>query len=352
MTEKLLSVKSSWEKLRETTKPIFIYGTGNGADKVLDEFERLGIKIHGVCASEGFVRKRDFRGFQVQSVNSVIENYEDCIIAPVFASSIPEICNFIKDLTIKTTVIMPVVPVFGNTLFNREYVETHLKELENSRSLLFDEESKRVFDNMVYFQYTGDFSYLFCSESIRNDDLRNILRLTNKEDMLDLGAYRGDTIEELINLTGGYSSVIAFEPDRKSFDKLRFYAEGKENITLYPYAVYSERKELVFSGGGGRQSTLDQSGRYTVTAIDVDSVIKDTPITYLKADVEGVEEEMLMGMQNLLKTQKPKLSLACYHKTEDLCTLIPLLHKINPEYKIYLRHHPYIPFWDTNLYCI
>ena len=352
MLDRILNQKSSWEILKETAKPIFLYGTGNGADKVLDEFERLGINVQGVCASEGFVRKRDFRGFQVQSINNVIENCNDCIIAPVFASSIPEICGFIKELSQKHTLVMPVVPVFGTTLFNREYVETHIEELKNSRSLLFDEESKRIFDNMVYFQYTGDFSYLFCSESNREDDLRNILKLTDKEDMLDLGAYRGDTIEELINLTGGYSSVTAFEPDRKSFDKLRFYAEGKDNITLYPYAVYSERKELVFSGGGGRQSTLDQSGKYTVTAVDIDSLIKDKTITYLKADVEGVEKEMLMGMQNLLRTQKPKLSLACYHRTEDLCTLIPLLHQINPDYKIHLRHHPYIPFWDTNLYCI
>ena len=352
MIENILNEKSSWEKLKESSKPIFIYGTGNGADKVLDEAERLGIKIEGVCASEGFVRKRDFRGFQVRSINSIAENYEDYIIAPAFASSIKEICDFIKELSKKHTVIMPVVPVFCNTLFNREYVENHLEDLKKSRNLLFDEESKRIFDNMVYFQYTGDLSYLFTSESSREDALKDILMLTDKEDMLDLGAYRGDTIEELITLTGGYSSVTAFEPDRKSFEKLTAYAEGKENITLYPYAVYSERKELVFSGGGGRQSTLDASGKYTVIATDVDSVIGSKPITYLKADVEGVEEEMLIGMQNLLKEQKPKLSLACYHKTEDLCTLIPLINKINPNYRIHLRHHPYIPFWDTNLYCI
>ena len=124
MLKNILNTKSSWEKLKETKKPIFLYGTGNGADKVLDEFERLGITAQGVCASEGFVRKRDFRGFQVQSINKIIENYDDFIIAPSFASSIPEICDFIKDLSQKYTVIMPVVPVFGNTLFNREYVSS------------------------------------------------------------------------------------------------------------------------------------------------------------------------------------------------------------------------------------
>ena len=352
MIENILNEKSSWEKLSETSKPIFLYGTGNGADKVLDELERLGIRISGICASEGFVRKREFRGFTVRSVNSVCKEYKDFIIAPAFASSIPDVCSFMKDLSENHTIIMPVVPVFGNTIFNRSYIEDNLEKLKEAENLLFDNTSKQVFNNMVYFQFTGDFSYLFSSESSRTDALKDILKLTNHEDMLDLGAYRGDTIEELITLTGGYSSATAFEPDKKSFEKLTQYAEGKENITLYPYAVYSEKKELIFSGGGGRQSTLDENGKYTVIAMDVDSVIKEKPVTYLKADVEGVEEKMLLGMQNLLKTQKPKLSLACYHRTEDLCTLIPLIKKINPEYKIFLRHHPYIPFWDTNLYCI
>ena len=31
---------SVWEKLQETTEPIIMYGTGNGADKVVDIFEK------------------------------------------------------------------------------------------------------------------------------------------------------------------------------------------------------------------------------------------------------------------------------------------------------------------------
>ena len=352
MLTNLLNSKSSWETLKETNKPIILYGTGNGADKVMDEFERLGIRISAVAASDGFARKRTFRGFDVRGISRTEEDFSDFIIALAFATSLAEIMDYIKQLAEKHPVIMPVVPVFGNTIFNREYIESHTEKLEQSRAMLCDEESRRIFDNMVRFQFTGELSYLFSAESSREDALRNILKLTDTEHMLDLGAYRGDTIEELIKLTGGYTSVTAFEPDRKTFDKLSEYASDKDNITLYPFAVWSEKKELVFNGGGGRQSSLDKSGKYSVTATDVDSVIRDKPITYLKADVEGAEAEMLMGTKNLLLNQKPKLSISCYHKTEDLCTLIPLIHNINPEYKIFLRHHPYIPFWDTNLYCI
>lgn len=351
MIKELLKSPSSWKKLKDSQKTIVLYGTGNGADMVLDELDRLGVKISAVTASDGFVRKRDFRGFEVKSLSTIEEEYEDFILILGFATCINEVMTAIKELSQKHHVIMPVVPVFGSTVMNREYIEKNADTLEYSRSLLFDEESKRVFDSMVKFQFTGELSYLFEAESTREDALKNILCLTDHEDMLDLGAYRGDTIKELIDLTGGYSSVTALEPDRKTFEKLKDFAKDMENVTLYPYAVWSEQKELAFSGGGGRQSTLDDSGKYIVTATDIDSLIKDKTITYVKADVEGVEKEMLSGMKNLLKTQKPKLSIACYHRTEDLCTLIPLIHSINPDYKIHLRHHPYIPFWDTNLYC-
>ena len=54
---------SVWEKLKETTEPIIMYGTGNGADKVVDIFEKLDIKFSGVTASSGFVRERFLEAF-------------------------------------------------------------------------------------------------------------------------------------------------------------------------------------------------------------------------------------------------------------------------------------------------
>ena len=70
MFEKLLSEKSSWEFLKEVSLPIAVYGTGNGADRVFEEFLKLGINVSAVCASDGFVRKRTFRGFEVKSVST------------------------------------------------------------------------------------------------------------------------------------------------------------------------------------------------------------------------------------------------------------------------------------------
>ena len=59
--------KDMWRILMSASKPIVLYGTGDGADKILDVFGRYGIEASGVFASEGFVRSRSFRGMQVMS---------------------------------------------------------------------------------------------------------------------------------------------------------------------------------------------------------------------------------------------------------------------------------------------
>ena len=40
MNPSLLSSPCLWEKLKNENRPIFLYGTGNGADKILDVCEK------------------------------------------------------------------------------------------------------------------------------------------------------------------------------------------------------------------------------------------------------------------------------------------------------------------------
>lgn len=347
ITEKISNHPSVWEKLQNESRPIVLYGTGNGADLVLDIFETLGITAQGVCASDGFVRKRTFRGFEVMSISDAMEKFGNPLFCLSFASSIDEVMDKIKALN----PLVPVVPVFGKDYINRAFLEKNKAEIDSAYNLLADEKSKEIFENILTFEFTGELSYLIKTETTRQEALVDLLGLTHKEHYADLGAYRGDTIEELIVLCGGFEKAYAFEPDKKTFTKLSENTKALENLTLYPYALWNENTTLTFSGGGGRQSTLSQTG-YEVQAVALDNILGNTKLTYIKADVEGVEKEALEGMSRILKEQKPKLCISAYHKSSDIFRLILQINNINPDYKIHLRHHPYIPAWDTNLYCI
>ena len=89
-----------------------------------------------VTASDDFVRGQQFRGFTVKKLS----DFEgDFIVAVAFASCIPEVMNHIYSLNEKHRVLVPCVPVFGDEIFNREFIEKHENELISAYSL-FEED--------------------------------------------------------------------------------------------------------------------------------------------------------------------------------------------------------------------
>ena len=349
MTDLILNGKSSWEKIKESGKSVVIYGMGNGADKVLDEFIRLEIPVIGVTASDDFVRGQSFRGFKVKKLS---EFDGDFIVAVAFASCIPSVMAHIYSLCENHRVIVPCVPVFGNDIFSRDFIEKNKAEIEKAYELFEDEESKRIYRGCVEFMFGGELGILQSITSDKDEAFINILKLQNKETFLDLGAYKGDTVEEFLYYTKGeYESIIALEPDRRSYKKLVSYAENKKNIITVQKAVSSSDSVALFNAAAGRQSSFSDKGD-EVETVTVDTLAKDKTVTYLKMDVEGAEYEALCGAQKTLKTHKPKLNIALYHRSEDIFLLPLKIASINPDYRFYIRKHPYIPCWDMNLYCV
>lgn len=342
----LLNAESSWEKLKDSPYPIAVYGTGDGADKVFLEFDRLGIIPDFVVASDSFARDRTFHGYKVLPISLLEEKLKDFTVAVCFASGREEVITNIKSLSEKHTVIMPSVPVYGDDIFNKEYLKEHLIEINSAYEKLADEQSKKVFKSIIEFQITGDLNLLFGCETEKEEAL-SLIELTAIENYLDLGAYRGDTVDELVNFTGGYAQITAVEPDTRSFKKLCEHCENMKNITCI-HAVASDKCGTCFFGGNkGRGASIKALGT-EIPSITVDSLKSD--FTYIKADTEGAESQMLGGAINTLQN-KPKLNIAAYHKSEDIFSLVNKISEINPEYKIYIRHHRHISFWDTNLYC-
>ena len=52
-----------------------------------------------------------------------------------------------------------------------------------------------------------------------------------------------------------------------------------------------------------------------------------------------------------LEKYKPKMCIAAYHRFDDLLAIPIKVLEIRPDYKMYIRHFPYIPAWDLNLIC-
>ena len=61
-----------WEYLKTADRPVVLYGTGDGADKVLDILADVGVPVSGIFASDEFVRGQQFRGFTVRKYSELL----------------------------------------------------------------------------------------------------------------------------------------------------------------------------------------------------------------------------------------------------------------------------------------
>lgn len=342
---------SVWEKLQETTEPIIMYGTGNGADKVVDIFEKLDIKLSGVTASSGFVRERFFRGFPVKPLEYFEEKYDASTIVITFGTSIPDVMNNIFNIAEKHRVLVPCVPVIGTEVFDRDFLNSHTEEINLTHSLLADDFSRKIYEGYVNFQFGGRIEILKEIETSESEIYENVLKFNEEETFIDIGAYRGDTVEKFVELTNGcYEKIIAAEPDYKTYQKLIKNCETLKNFKGVNAAITGFDGEIGFSSLAGRQSAV--GGENMIKSLSLPSLCQKSEPTFIKIDSEGCELEILKGGEEVLKKFKPKMNVAAYHKSEDIFKLPILINAINPEYKIHLRHHPYIPAWDTLFYCV
>lgn len=341
-----------WEKLEKETRPIFIYGMGDGAQKIMNVFSARGIKVSGIFASDDFVRGHYFEGFKVKRLSEVEEEYEDFVVILAFAAGYRELVDKIHDIASKHTLYVPDVPVVGSGLFTCDYCVEHESELQAVYDMLADDFSRKVYANIINFKISGNIKYLDEVTTPKVDIYKEIIRPNLNEVYVDLGAYNGDTIEEFLTVTRGkYISIYAMEPDRKNFKKLCRNTENLLHVYAYNSVAWSCETQIPFSTKAGRQSSVVTTGQLA-EARSVDGMLDGEQATIIKMDVEGCEREAIWGSAHTIKKYSPKLMVSLYHRNEDIFELPLLIKKLNPNYKCYIRHQLYIPAWETNLYAV
>lgn len=343
-----------WQYLSETDKKIVMYGMGNGADKILKICDGYGIEIADFFASDGFVRGHSFHGKTVLSYSAVKEKYgaENIIVLISFASSLPDVLALFDRVDAECETYAPDVPVCGDTLFNMEFFSSHATEIEAARSLLADDVSKNIFDNVILYKLSGKISYLRDAVTDREETFS---LLGDIRSAADLGAYNGDTARELIQRYPSIEKIYALEPDRRNFRKLSEYAESVTDTEIIPInaAAWKETATLTFADSGSRNSGAFAKGKQVeVSALSLDGVLGGEAVDYIKYDVEGAEYEAILGSVSTVKAHAPRLSVSVYHRSEDIFALPLMISDIRPDYRFYLRRRPYVPAWDLDLICV
>ncbi len=355
MIDKILMQEDLWSKLTKAEKPILLYGMGDGADKVLDVCDSKGIKVSGVFASDGFAKKKIFRGFEVTTFSEALKVYDNPIVLMSFASSLDDVLDNIKRIASEYELYCPDVPVFGEGLFDKQFVLENIGNFQKVYDLLSDEKSKFNYVNLILGKMTGKIEYLENAESDVAEAYKNIIHPKPDGHFVDIGAYNGDTIREYLSYSGSCGKITAFEPDGRNYAKLCRYAEenGIPTDYLYNIAAWDKNEVLTFYSRSGRNSAGTTSHKnaksVSVQADAVDSYI-DSKVDFINIDAEGSDSKVISGLENTIRLYKPCISCALYHRNEDMFAIPLKLYEMYGNCNVYIRHFRYFPAWDTNVY--
>lgn len=166
-----------------------------------------------------------------------------------------------------------------------------------------------------------------------------------KESFVDGGVLDlGSTKRFMEWCSGNYGRIFAFEPDKSNYELCKEKAYGWDNVSLFHCGLFDRRGKMGFASGLGGTSRIEdqEQGFYSdcnIEVTDLDSVVREEKVTFIKMDIEGAEEKALLGAKRIITQQKPKLAICVYHKPEDIIEIPALVLQMRPDYNIAFRHY-------------
>ncbi|QHT68842.1 FkbM family methyltransferase [Rhodocytophaga rosea] len=156
------------------------------------------------------------------------------------------------------------------------------------------------------------------------------------EILLDIGTAEGLFPLSVIQKC---KQVFLVEPNKYFFAALqRTFRNYQDKVVLIHSAVGNKDDIISLQGESlSGQISDDLSSGDTVEIHKIDHLIAGHRITYLKADIEGFEYEMLKGAAAIIKENKPKIAITTYHPQNNAEEIISLIRSYVPEYKYYVK---------------
>jgi FkbM family methyltransferase len=342
-----------WDRLSRESRPIVVYGMGNGADKLIERFKKYNIEISDFFASDGFVRGHTFHGMRVKSFSEIKENYPDFVIVLSFASNREEVIEMLEKIDSEHEMYVPDMPVAGEEYFDREFYNAHYDQIVKAYGHFADDESKNAYAGIINYKLSGKMQYLMNAYSTK-DELYAELSASPIKTYIDAGAYNGDTAKEAITYFPDLREIVAIEPDPKNYKKLVQFSETVESpgIKAINAAVWKQNGAGEFSSSGNRNSSISSTTSYEHKETDVSLISIDSlniSPDYIKYDVEGAELEALIGSHETIERAQPSLLVSLYHRSRDIFEIPNYLSEKYPFYRMVLRRLKCLPAWEIDL---
>lgn len=206
-------------------------------------------------------------------------------------------------------------------------------------NMLGDSISKKVYlERMKRVYLLNDLAGI--ASPVEEEYFDKINVISENEVFVDCGGFDGRTSQRFIERCNGkYKKIIIFEPEICKRELIE-QNMGGEKYLLYPYGVWSEEKKLYFEARGDVASHITkQKSDYVIQVVTLDQYIYHEAPTLIKMDIEGAEQEALVGARKTIQTYRPKLVICLYHKPEDLFEIPLYIKSLNSDYNLYIRQY-------------
>lgn len=254
--------------------------------------------------------------------------------------------------------IYPYHLVYGGKFFYRNVKNIYLKNffiIIKNFFLLSDHLSKIIYVK-VLFSHFFRVVLTFPSKPYSQQYIdHNIFSIKDYKNIVQLGAFDGDTFNAFVKNKILFDNFYLYEPDKVNFLNLKKRLKKlKFNGNAIPInkAVGNKVGFINFASDGSPTASITQqssdASKVQITKLDIENYDKIN--LFVIIDIEGFESEAIKGMTELIKQNQPNLAVAVYHYPDDIFKIQQLILSINKNYKFYLRNYSGTTI-DTVLFC-
>jgi FkbM family methyltransferase len=343
------------KEVLKSSNSVILYGAGNVGKDVLELLTNNG---HNVLC---FLDKKDL---PISSINGIpiikpdknnIKNILDIPVILTFFNAyvdVPTIISLLTDLGFKKIYsFLDLHHIYSEKLGRRfwltsaDYYIDKDSQINDAKKLWKDGKSKLIYNSIIEFRLTRDYSKLSEPEINKQYFPDDIPAWNYPLNLLDCGAFDGDTIRQIVKNNISFEKIVAFEPDQKNFNLLaNECSKIDKEFILFPCGTWSHTEQLRFSSGNGTGSALSADGDTVIQCVSIDQALPNFKPNLIKMDIEGAELASLIGSKNIITKHRPGLAICLYHNPEHIWQIPLLISSWGLNYDFYLRCHCYSGF--------
>lgn len=326
--------------------PLYVWGCGNVAHEVCKVLLENKVSIRG-CVVDVDAYINEFMGLKVERLADVLlrERSLNIVMGHAQYHRGSELKSFWK---IQNVYCLPN-PFQTHEDITEEYYLRHIDDFKRSEGLFEEELSKKVFRAFIESRLNGNIDAIFDAFTRPMSYFDNDIWELKNEVYVDCGAYNGDTVAMFIDaVSGRYQSIYAFEPDHKSFRKMKErilpYDDGR--IHLFEKGLWNKNTFLDFLSDEGQSgyavATSDPDVAHTIAVCRLDDIIEEE-VTLIKVNMSGSNQECIEGARRIIRNCRPKIAITVGLTKERLYQIPLLLKQMNPNYDLFLRFNESMP---------